>query len=120
MPSCILVLYVKLYMWLNVNSSLLTAECGKGHTVLTSGRNFRLCRQGICYELLLRTSTEQNSSCYLSAGIGFLDNYMNYCRLQANCLIVPKKNICGLLRFESWCRCVVLLEGTDSCIKAAL
>ena len=103
LKSTILVLYVKFYTWLNISSSRLTAECGKCHTVLTGGRKTKPMMEGFSYERPRRTRIEQNSSWYLSDGIGFLDNYMSYCRLQDNCLISPNKNMCGLVRFESWC-----------------
>ena len=94
---------VKFYTLLNISSSRLTAECGKGYIVLTGGRKTKPMLEGFCYERPRRTRIEQNSRWYLSDRIGFQDNYMNYCRLQDNCLIVPNKNSCGLRRFESWC-----------------
>ena len=81
----ILALYVKFYTLLNISSSCLTAEGGKGQTVLTGDRKTWPMLEGFCHELPRRTRIEQNSSWYLSDGIGFLDDYINYCRLQDNC-----------------------------------
>ena len=58
LKSAILALYVKFYTWLNISSLRLTAECGKGDTVLTGGRKTKPLLEGFCYDRPRRTRIE--------------------------------------------------------------